>query len=137
MSPFQGKASRMRNWSCKFTKFNELEQVHWPMERSMGIGKNSRGRFLSNPKPTSEMLPAITSIATATRRSMAFHATVKYSSLRSWRTTTVRSNMAGYAKYPPRYLPRRNPALDLHTPVQRYLYVITSQRAPQPQHSHQ
>src|SRR5712671_4231629 len=24
MSPFQVKASRMQNWSCKFTKFNDL-----------------------------------------------------------------------------------------------------------------
>src|SRR5260370_36640942 len=26
MSPFQVKASRMQNWSCKFTKFNDLSK---------------------------------------------------------------------------------------------------------------
>src|SRR6266852_8550763 len=49
---------------------------------------------LSIPKPTSEMLPAMTPTATATRPSKAFHAMVKYSSLRPRRTTAVRSKMA-------------------------------------------
>jgi hypothetical protein len=49
---------------------------------------------LSIPKPTSEMLPAITLATTATKPSNAFHAMVKYSSLRPWRTTAGRSKMA-------------------------------------------
>src|SRR5437660_9709664 len=49
---------------------------------------------LSTPKPTSEMLPARTPAKTATKPSRAFHATVKYSSLRPRRTNAVRSKMA-------------------------------------------
>src|SRR5713101_4548072 len=49
---------------------------------------------LSIPKPTSEILPAIAPATTATRPSKAFHAMVKYSSLRPRRTTAVRSKMA-------------------------------------------
>jgi len=49
---------------------------------------------LSIPKPTSEMLPAIAPATTATKPSKAFHTMAKYSSLRPWRTTAVRSNMA-------------------------------------------
>src|SRR6266851_7158799 len=49
---------------------------------------------LSIPKPTREMLPAIAPAMTATNPSTAFHAIVKYSSLRPCRTTVVRSKMA-------------------------------------------
>src|SRR6266446_4093804 len=49
---------------------------------------------LSIPKPRGEMLPAIAPATTATRPSQAFHALVKYSSLRPCRTTAVRSKMA-------------------------------------------
>src|SRR6266446_400392 len=49
---------------------------------------------LSIPKPTSEMLPAIAPATTATKPSKPFQAMVKYSSLRPWRTTAVRSKMA-------------------------------------------
>jgi len=49
---------------------------------------------LSIPKPASEMLPAIAPATAATRPSNAFHAMVKYSSLRPWRTTAARSKIA-------------------------------------------
>ena len=49
---------------------------------------------LSIPKPTSEMLPAIAPATTATKPSKAFHAMVKYSSLRPWRTIAGRSRRA-------------------------------------------
>jgi hypothetical protein len=49
---------------------------------------------LSIPKPTSEMLPAIAPATMATKPSKAFHAMVKYSSLRPWCTTAVRSKAA-------------------------------------------
>ena len=49
---------------------------------------------LSIPKPASEMLPAIAPATAATRPSNAFHAMVKYSSLRPWRTAAARSKIA-------------------------------------------
>src|SRR5260370_4809291 len=49
---------------------------------------------LAIPKLRSEMLPATTPAMTATRPSNAFHAMVKYSSLRPWRTIAVRSRRA-------------------------------------------
>jgi hypothetical protein len=49
---------------------------------------------LSIPKPTSEILPAITPAMTAKRPSMAFHTMVKYSSLRPRCTIVVRLTTA-------------------------------------------
>jgi len=72
---------------------------------------------LSIPKPTSEMLPAIAPATTATRPSKAFHAIVKYSSLRPWRTAAVRSRMA-VSTIPAVYNAAVSPLL-LKTPVSR------------------
>src|SRR6266403_4629993 len=47
---------------------------------------------LSTPKPTNEMLPAITPIKTASKPSIAFHVMVKYSSLRPRCTRAARSS---------------------------------------------
>src|ERR1700730_19421761 len=49
MSPFQVKGSRRQNWSCKFTKFNDLSNsvVRW---NEAWESAKIRGRFLSIPR---------------------------------------------------------------------------------------
>src|SRR5229473_1027542 len=97
---------------------------------------------LSIPKPTSEMLPAIAPATTATKPSKAFHAMVKYSSLRPWRTTAARSKTAISAMsrvYNAFSRVRLNPclpreALGLRSRERRLPYVIRHVRRPTQEH---
>src|SRR5712691_5416056 len=43
MSPFQVKASRMQNWSCKFTKFNDLSKFIARWKEAWESQKFARG----------------------------------------------------------------------------------------------